>query len=368
MQELNKEQNLAVRTTEGYIRVISGAGSGKTRIITNRYVYLVNELGIPNANILCITFTNNAAKEMKQRINKMIKDNDVGYICTFHSLSAKALREDIHCVGIVNNFSIMDNEDQNLIFKKIYKKLGITNREYHYENMRDYISLTKSRQELITNSEDTINYIECLSQNSTKNVFEDPFLDIEQEIFNEYIKEQKQSSMLDYNDLINIFLYILVKYGDKKEKWQQKFQYIMCDEFNDIDYKQYKMLKILSKYHKNLLIVGDPDQTIYSWRGSNVNYIINFEKDFINAKDIVVSTNYRSVPSILNIANSLIKHNKNRIEKDLKPFRKGGNKVIYHTLRNPQEESKWVAEQIKDLHSKGEKLSDIAVLYRNNNL
>ncbi len=368
MQELNKEQQQAVKTTEGFVRVISGAGSGKTRIITNRYVYLVNELGVANGNILCTTFTNNAAKEMKQRIDKMVKDKDVGYICTFHSLSAKALREDIHCVGIVSNFIIMDTEDQNSIFKKIYKKLGITNREYHYEDMRVNITMTKSLQETTTNSEKTINYIECLAENSNKKPFNEPNFDIEQQFFNEYIEEQRKTSMLDYNDLINIFLYILVNYEDKRVKWQHRFQYIMCDEFNDIDYKQYKMLKILSQYHKNLMIVGDPDQTIYSWRGSDVNYIINFDKDFPNVKDIVVSTNYRSVPSVLNVANSLIKHNKNRLEKDLIPYRDGEEKVVYNVLKNQFEEAKFVVEQIKKLKDAGENLSDIAVLYRNNNL
>ena len=368
MQVLNRDQEQAVKTTEGFIRVISGAGSGKTRIITNRYVYLVNDLGVANGNILCTTFTNNAAKEMKQRIDKLIKDKDVGYICTFHSLSAKALREDIHCVGIVPNFSIMDTEDQSLIFKKIYKKLGITNREYHYEDMKANISITKSKQELITNSDETINYIECLAENSNKKPFDAPSLEIEKKFFNEYIEEQRKGSMLDYNDLINIFLYILVKYEDKRLKWQQRFQYIMCDEFNDIDYKQYQMLKILSQYHKNLMIVGDPDQTIYSWRGSDVNYIINFANEFAGTQDIVVNTNYRSVPSILNVANSLIQHNQNRIDKDLIPFRQGGNKVIYNTLRNPRKEAEWVVEQIKKLKDNGENLSDIAVLYRNNSL
>ena len=196
MELLNKEQKLAVKTTEGYVRVISGAGSGKTRVITNRYVYLVNELGVANGNILCTTFTNNAAKEMKQRIDKMVKDKDVGYICTFHSLSAKALREDIHCVGIVPNFTIMDTEDQNSIFKKIYKKLGITNREYHYETMKANITMIKSMQESITNSDKTINYIECLAENSNKKPFNEPFLDQEQQFFNEYIEEQRKTSML----------------------------------------------------------------------------------------------------------------------------------------------------------------------------
>ena len=367
MQKLNEQQQKAVTTTEGYVRVISGAGTGKTRVITNRYVYLVNELGVANENILCVTFTNNAGKEMKQRIDKMIKDKDVGYICTFHSLSAKALREDIHCVGIVPNFSIMDTEDQNLIFKKIYKKLGITNREYHYENMKEEIAQTKSSQELISNSNDTINYIEYLgSDGKDKNVLKGDT--IEAKFFNEYIEEQKKNAMLDYNDLINIFLYILVKYEDKRLKWQQRFQYIMCDEFNDIDKKQYHMLMILSQYHKNLLIVGDPDQTIYSWRGSDVNYIINFSKDFENVQDIIVNTNYRSVPSILKVANTLINHNQNRIKKDLIPFRTGGDKVVYNSLKNSNDEAKWIVEQIEQLVKNGENLSDIAILYRNNNL
>ena len=368
MEKLNKDQELAVKTTEGYVRVISGAGSGKTRIITNRYIYLANILGVANANILCVTFTNNASKEMKQRIDKIIKDKDVGYICTFHSLAQKALREDIHCIGIVPNFTIMDNEDQNLIFKKIYKRLEITNRKCHYEDMRAYISMMKSTQYLISNSDNTINYIECLAENTTRKPFEEPVLEINEKFFNEYIAEQRQNSILDYNDLINIFLYILIKYDEKRLKWQKRFQYIMCDEFNDIDYKQYQLLKILSGFHKNLMIVGDPDQTIYSWRGSDVNYIINFDKEFPNVKDIVVSTNYRSVPSILNNANSLIKHNENRLDKLLVPNRVGEDKVIYNTLKNAQEEAKYVVEQIKQLKDNGTDLSDIAVLYRNNNL
>ena len=161
--------------------------------------------------------------------------------------------------------------------------------------------------------------------------------------------------MLDYNDLINIFLYILVKYEDKRLKWQQRFQYIMCDEFNDIDKKQYHMLMILSRYHKNLLIVGDPDQTIYSWRGSDVNYIINFSKDFENVQDIIVNTNYRSVPSILKVANTLINHNQNRIKKDLIPFRTGGDKVVYNSLKNSNDEAKWIVEQIEQLVKKRRK-------------
>ena len=367
MQKLNEQQQKAVTTTEGYIRVISGAGTGKTRIITNRYVHLVNELGIANQNILCVTFTNNASKEMKHRIDKMIKDKDVGYICTFHSLSTKALREDIHCVGIVPNFTVMDKEDQNLMMKRIYKKLGITNKEYHYQEMRDMISQIKSKQESISDSISTINYIEYLGSDGSGY----PLLQgdtIVEKFFNEYIEEQRKNSMLDYNDLINIFLYILMKYADKRSKWQKRFQYIMCDEFNDIDRKQYQMLYILSQYHKNLMIVGDPDQTIYSWRGSDVNYIINFSKDFENVQDIIVNTNYRSVPSILNVANSLIRHNRNRIEKDLIPFRTGGDRVVFNSLKSPQDEAKWIADKIEQLKENGENLSDIAILYRNNAL
>lgn len=366
MQTLNKEQEKAVKMTEGYIRVISGAGTGKTRIITNRYVYLVNELGIANENILCITFTNNASKEMKQRINKMVKDKDIGYICTFHGLAVRALKEDIHCVGIVPNFTILDKEDQSTIFKKLYKKLGITNREYHYQEMKEYISIMKSKQESITNSKETIDYINYLGGLKKEPVISSS--NIKDKFFNEYIEEQRKLSMLDYNDLLNIYLYILVNFKEKREKWQQRFQYIMCDEFNDIDYKQYKMLKILSQYHKNLLIVGDPDQTIYSWRGSAVQYILNFQDDFENCKDIIVNNNYRSVPSILNVANSLIEHNQNRIPKKLIPTRAENEKVIYNNSVLPRDESKWIVEQIENLIQNGEKLNDIAILYRNNKI
>lgn len=330
---------------------------GKTRIITNRYIYLVNNCGVMNKNILCITFTNNAAKEMKKRIDKEVKDNGVGYICTFHSLAVSALREDIHCVGIVPNFTIMDKEDQRQIFKKIYKKLGITNRDYHYADMKETIRKIK---------DENIDYIKYLGINDGKLFIE--AITIEEKFFNEYIEEQRQNAMLDYFDLISIFEYILQNYEGKREKWQQKFRYIMCDEFNDVDARQYNILKILSGKHKNLMIVGDPDQTIYSWRGSNIDYIINFDKDFDNVQDIVVNQNYRSVPSILNVANSLIVNNKNRLEKDLVPVRIDGNKVIYNSLANAQEEAKWIVEQIEKLKDKSKNLSEIAILYRNNNI
>ena len=367
MQKLNKEQLQAVTTTEGYVRVISGAGTGKTRVITNRYVYLINELGIANENILCTTFTNNASKEMKQRIDKMVNDKDVGYICTFHSLSAKALREDIHCVGILPNFQIMDNVDQNIIFKNIYKKLGVSNRQLHYETLREHITIMKSKQELISSNNETIDYIGYIGNSSPNGLIDSPSK-VEDKLFNAYVEEQRKLAILDYNDLINIFLYILIKFEDKRKKWQQKFQYIMCDEFNDIDKKQYQMLMILSQYHKNLMIVGDPDQTIYSWRGSDVRYILNFDKDFENVKDIVVNTNYRSLPSILNLANSLIKNNKNRLDKDLIPSRFGSGKVIYKSGVYPKDEAEWIVEKIKELRANGENLKDIAILYRNNRI
>ena len=191
---------------------------------------------------------------------------------------------------------------------------------------------------------------------------------VEDKLFNAYVEEQRKLSILDYNDLINIFLYILIKFEDKRKKWQQKFQYIMCDEFNDIDKKQYQILMILSQYHKNLMIVGDPDQTIYSWRGSDVRYILNFDKDFENVKDIVVNTNYRSLPSILNLANSLIRNNKNRLDKDLIPSRFGNDKVIYKSGIYPKDEAEWIVEKIKELRTNGENLKDIAILYRNNRI
>lgn len=357
MQKLNEQQELAVKTTEGYVRVIAGAGSGKTRIITNRYIYIVKNYGIMNKNILCITFTNNAAREMKKRIDKEIKDNGVGYICTFHSLALRALREDIHCLGIVKNFTIMDKADQGQLFKKIYKKLGISNKDYYYDDMRIAIEKIKNKN---------TDYVKYLGFNG--GIFFLNPINIEEQFFNEYIEEQRKNSMLDYFDLISTFEYILMNFESKRKKWQKQFVYIMCDEFNDVDARQYNILKILSGYYKNLMIVGDPDQTIYSWRGSNINYILNFDKDFSNVKDIVVNKNYRSVPSILCVANSLILNNKNRLEKDLLPTRPTGNKVIYNSLLNPLNEAKWIVENIEILKNNGEKLSDIAVLYRNKSI
>lgn len=232
--------------------------------------------------------------------------------------------------------------------------------------MQDYIAKIKSKQESITNADETIDYINYLGGLKKEPVILST--NVKDKFFNEYIAEQKNLSMLDYNDLLNIYLYILINFEEKREKWQQKFQYIMCDEFNDIDYKQYKMLKILSQYHKNLLIVGDPDQTIYSWRGSAVQYILNFQDDFENCKDIIVNNNYRSVPSILNVANSLIEHNQNRIPKKLIATREGKEKVIYNNLVLPKDEAKWIVEQIENLIQNGEKLNDIAILYRNNKI
>lgn len=357
MQQLNQKQELAVKTTEGYVRVIAGAGAGKTRIIINRYIYLVNEIGIANENILCITFTNNAANEMKKRISKEIKDIDVGYICTFHSLAARALREDIHCLGVAPNFTILDPEDQSQLFRKIYKKLNITNRDYHYADMREAIGKIK---------DDYPQYVKFLGKHN-ENFFVNPTT-IEERFFNEYIEEQRKNALLDYFDLISTYEYILVNFEVKRKKWQNRFQYIMCDEFNDVDARQFNILATLSGYHKNLMIVGDPDQTIYSWRSSDIRYIIEFGNMFPNVKDIIVNENYRSYPSILNIANSVIIHNTNRLEKDLIPVRTSNKKVIFNSLRTASDEAEFIATTIEDLIKNDEEPESIAILYRNNNL
>lgn len=357
MIKLNEKQELAVKTTEGYVRVIAGAGSGKTGTIINRYTYIAKELGVMNKNILCITFTNNAAREMKKRIDEKIKDNAVGYICTFHKLALKALREDIHCLNIKENFIVMNQENQHKLLKNVYQKLELSNRDYHYDDIK--IAIEKIKNE-------NIEYVEYLG--STGEMFYSEPKTIEEKFFNEYIEEQRKNSILDYCDLIIIFEYILENFECQREKWQKRFMYIMCDEFNDVDERQYNILKILSGYHKNLMIVGDPDQTIYSWRGSNVDYIINFTKEFENVQDIIMNTNYRSVPSILKVANSLIINNKKRIDKDLVSSRLSGKKVIYNSLANSQDEAKWIVEQIEKLANNGENLSDIAVLYRNNKI
>lgn len=357
MDKLNEEQKMAVTSTEGYVRVIAGAGSGKTKALTNRYVYLVNELGISTSNILCVTFTNKAANEMKRRIRSMIGDQDTGLICTFHGFCVQLLREDIHTIHYPSNFVVMDSEDTDAILKNVYEQAHISSKNYTFTQAKDMISDRKFSSDYMKQ------WILSMDSNQLKMQYLHAEK-IEERIFCGYLYEQKKCFGLDYDDLMIFALHILNEFQEKRKKWQKKLEYIMVDEFQDVSLTQYRLVNILSDYHKNLFVVGDPDQTIYSWRGAKIQFILNFDREHIPTKTIIMDKNYRSSETILNVSNSLISKNTKRIKKDLKSIRLGGASVLYHHAKTTKEEAVWIVNQIKDLINHGGRYQDITILYR----
>jgi DNA helicase-2/ATP-dependent DNA helicase PcrA len=358
LEELNEEQRQAVTSTEGFIRVIAGAGSGKTRALSYRFAYLVNEIGVMPSNILCVTFTNKSAHEMKQRIRLLTGDNDTGYISTFHGFCVSVLQEDINAVQYPKSFLVLDNSDIDTMLKIIYEERGLTLRHMTFSRARDMIEIRKIFKEPEYYQDMIALPLERLHQKYLQAV------EAEDIIFYGYLYQEKKCFALDYNDLIKYVLYIFSVDEKIKSKWQQRLEYIMIDEYQDIDELQYRLMKVLCGYHQNLFIVGDPDQTIYTWRGAKVRYLLDFDKEFPEVRTIMMMRNYRSTPQILAVANSLIDNNKNRIKKDLHPMLPDGAPVLYHHARTGREGAWWVAAQIKELAGQGVELSDIAILYR----
>lgn len=353
---LNEEQLAAVTTTEGYVRVIAGAGSGKTKALTHRYAYLVNELGISTSNILCVTFTNKAANEMKKRIRSMIGDCDTGYVCTFHGFCVQVLREDIHTIHYPKNFTILDTEDVESVLKTVYEACHLSSKEYTFDMARKDITFAKSKNKHIP-------YLLELDNIHLKEEY-DKADKLEDKVFLGYLYEQKKMFGLDFEDLITITEYIFDHFEEKRRKWQERLMYIMVDEFQDVSKNQYHLADVLSSYHKNLFIVGDPDQTIYTWRGAEVDYILDFEKQYEKVKTIILNKNYRSTPNILNASNSLIRKNTKRVEKDLVAVKGQGEAVSYFHAVTVKQEAQWIAGQIKKLLEQGCNYKDVAILYR----
>ena len=355
---LNEEQKQAVEQTEGYYRVIAGAGSGKTRALTHRYVNLAENLGVATNHIMCVTFTNKSSKEMKKRIRDMVGDKDIGYVCTFHSFAVQFLHEDCHVVQYPKDFMVLDEDDMRNIIGTCFEKFGITTRNMTVEDVLRYIMCKK----------DTLDYVPLLIDvNMTElNKNRETVIDLFDKVWFEYLYTQRKMYGLDYQDLLNLTLYILKTDPEKREKWQKRLEYIMIDEFQDVSFKELTIALFLCEYHKNLFIVGDPDQTIYEWRRAKVETILDFHKHCSPCTDIIMNKNYRSLHGILNPANALIKHNKIRIEKDLIPMReeKPGAQAIYYHAPSTADEAEWVSNQIIALTEQGAKLSDIAVLYR----
>lgn len=358
LEGLNEQQIEAVTTTEGYVRVIAGAGSGKTRALTHRFAYLVNELGIRPGNILCVTFTNKAASEMKERIHYLTDDNDTGYVCTFHSFCVSILQEDSHAIQYPKSFLVLDNSDIDAMLKIIYEERGLTLRDMTFSNARDYFEMRKCVNEP--------RYYEYLIQMSVEQLHQ-KYMEAEKLhdiLFYGYLYQQKKCFAVDYNDLIFLSLHIFREFPEIKLKWQKRLEYIMVDEFQDIDPPQYELMKNLCGYHNNLFIVGDPDQTIYTWRGADIGFLLNFDKRFPGVQTIMLMQNYRSTPEILSVANSLIDKNANRMKKDLLPVLKHGQKVLVHHADNPRKEAKWIIGEMERLHESGVAYGDMTVLYR----
>ena len=358
LAELNPAQTEAVTSTEGFIRVIAGAGSGKTRALTHRFAYLVNEVGILPGNILCVTFTNKAADEMRQRIHLLTGDNDTGYICTFHSFCVSILQEDSFAVQYPKSFLVLDNADIDDMLRVIYAERGLTLRDMTFRDARDMIEIQKLFKkpdyylDMIEMSLDTL-HEKYLQATQVKEI-----------IFYGYLYQEKKCFGLDYNDLIKFVLYIFSQNPEIKRKWQQRLEYIMIDEFQDIDFLQYELMENLCGFHKNLFIVGDPDQTIYTWRGADVKYLMEFDKVFPNVRTIMMTQNYRSTPQILSAVNSLIDKNRYRVKKELIPMLPDGASVLCHHATKSEDEAKWIASKMTQLNDQGVPYRDMTVLYR----
>ena len=355
---LNDEQRDAVTSTEGFVRVMAGAGSGKTRALAHRFAYLVNEVGILPANILCVTFTNKAANEMRRRIRSLTGDNDTGFISTFHGFCVAVLQEDGYFVQYPKSFLVLDNSDIDSMLKIIYEERGLTLRDMTFSNARDMIEIEKCK-----NRPQYYLDVIAMDTDALKKKY-DEAVSAKDVIFYGYLYQQKKCFGLDYNDLIKFTLYIFSKSDEIRLKWQQRLEYIMIDEFQDIDGLQYELMQALCAYHKNLFIVGDPDQTIYTWRGANVKHILDFDKNFPKVKTIMMMKNYRSTPEIIAAANSLIDKNTVRMKKQLIPMLAKGERVVYSHAKTTKEEANSIAERIKKLSKAGVPYGDITILYR----
>lgn len=351
LENLNREQLEAVKTTEGPLLVLAGAGSGKTKVLTTRVAYLIDELGITPESILAITFTNKAAKEMKDRIFKML--GTVAYqiqISTFHSFGLTILKEHYDKLGYDKNFTILDSDDSSTVVKKILKDMDKDPKKYSYKAIRNKISSAKNE---LMEPED-------LAKFSTNDMDE-----LVVDVYKKYKEKLKTNNSVDFDDLLMLPITLFRKYPEVLKFYQDRFKYILIDEYQDTNEAQYLLTKMISAKYKNICVVGDNDQSIYSFRGSNYKNILNFEKDYNNAKVIMLERNYRSTKQILDVANCIIKKNTLRKDKNLWTDNETGEKVKYHRAENEKDEAFYVKCQIEEL-KKTEKLSEIAVLYRTN--
>ena len=352
LEGLNKEQLEAVKTTEGPLLVLAGAGSGKTKVLTTRIAYLIKEREVSPFNILAITFTNKAAKEMKTRLVNLVGDiANFSQISTFHSFGLRLLRENYDLLGYDKNFVIMDSDDTLTLIKKIMKDMNVDVKQFNPRAIRNQISSCKN---------ELVSYIEY--EKFAAGDFEKIVL----EVYKRYEKTLKNNNAVDFDDLLILPIKLFRENKGVLEKYQDKYRYILIDEYQDTNHVQYVLVKLLSSKYRNICVVGDIDQSIYRFRNADYRIILNFEKDFKDANVIMLEENYRSVKNILDAANSVIKNNKNRKDKNLRSNKGIGDKITYYRSDDEKDESNFVIKEVKKLVDNGVNYEDISVLYRTN--
>ncbi len=349
LDSLNKEQKEAVKHMEGPCLVVAGAGSGKTKVLTTRIAYLIDQ-GIYSGHILAITFTNKAAKEMKERINKLVSDN-YAFVGTFHSFGLRVIKENYDILGLTKNFTILDSEDVLSIIKKIMKDKGMDIKEISPAYIRNRISFIKN--EMLSDAEITRYFLSDIEKKAA-------------EIYFAYEKVRKKNNVVDFDDLLKLPVELFLSNPDILDKYQDKYQYILVDEYQDTNEVQYRLIKLLSEKYRNIFVVGDQNQAIYGFRQANYKNIVNFERDYTDAEVIVLNQNYRSTTTILNAANSVIKNNVERKDVNLYSDLGEGVKVKYLRSNDGAQEVNVVMSEIRNLLDMGYKKCDIAIFYRTN--
>lgn len=349
---LNDEQRKAVLYDNGPLLILAGAGSGKTSVLTTKIAYLIKEKNVDPKNILAITFTNKAAKEMKTRVIDMV--GHLGYdiqISTFHSFGLRIIKENYLKLGFGKNFTIIDSDDSLTLIKKILKQMNIDSSRYNPKFLKNQISSAKN---------------EMVTPEKYQMFVNDDISEITYKVYKKYQEALLRNNSLDFDDLLIMPIKLFDKYPDVLSSYQELFKFVFIDEYQDTNEAQYLLSKMICDKYKNICVVGDDSQSIYSWRGANFKNILNFEKDYKDAKVILLQQNYRSTKNILNAANSVIKNNIKRKDKNLWTENEVGEKIKYIRANDEKEEASFVTKEIKCLKEEGMQLSDIAVLYRTN--
>lgn len=355
--QATKEQLEIIIATEGVQRCAAVPGAGKTRVLTNRIAYLIKDLFIAPESIFALTFTNKAASEMKKRVKAMVGD-DVGcFIGTFHGLCNRILKEECYRIGWPKTFIILDKKDQINLIREIATELNLTMTNVEAQKCLDSIQQIKSKN---------IDYVKFILETKDKNLSEkiDSEKENQQRICYAYYKKQRESFLMDFTDMMQFTRYIFDKHIDAKEKWQERCQYVLCDEFQDVSGAQMELLIELSKKYGNLFVVGDDDQLIYGWREAKPEYMLQFFSRFPDGRDYALTENFRSTPEIVSVANSLINKNVNRIEKGMFTNNPSGSKPVFSYHKSEKEEAGWIAETIIDSVKGGKRFIDHAILVR----